>query len=402
MVDVSAPHGDRSIFHACTHTKVSAASFHDGTSVIYPPFPCYDYGYYQFVDSWTEGLDEVLWVTPEDLSFASALDSAVASASWLDETVALARSVKGLVNSKTLLGATIKEIPETVRMVLNPFGLLKGGWRHIAERHTAKQLMAKSANLWLEYQYGWKATYIDFRNFSKSVDKYLSSRQRYQDRALERYSERAIRILDPPPPTVDDATWDSFRVQFDHGTTYGDMAPKIRVVFAPGQLKTAVSLECTDKLSQHVTRFDKALSALGLDKGNVVETLWEVIPYSFVVDWFVNTKGIVDTFRQAEALETFSQAGASRLGYSAKAEFPFKAQRYTGQGSNYYPSLWYPYPDRIGGNHSSDSWLGSVSSYQRSVGPPPYSMSLFTTNGLSVTQGISGASLIFQRLLGRR
>jgi len=123
MVDVSAPHGDRSVFHACTHTKVCAARFQDSSSVIFPAFPCYDYGYYQFVDSWAQGLDETLWISPEDLFFASALNSALASASWLDETVALARSVSGLVNSKTLLGATIKEIPETVRMVLNPFGL---------------------------------------------------------------------------------------------------------------------------------------------------------------------------------------------------------------------------------------------------------------------------------------
>jgi len=64
---------------------------------------------------------------PKTLSYPSA-----PSINWVSLTVGLANQVKGLIQSQSLIGVTVQEYTKTVRMLKNPFSLLKGSPR--AER----------------------------------------------------------------------------------------------------------------------------------------------------------------------------------------------------------------------------------------------------------------------------
>jgi len=144
-------------FNYCEHFHAIPAVLEKDTA------PCtwfnnYGWGWDQ-TSYWCQGA--TFTVIP-DLGFCQALATgALDSSNVVSLVEALARDVKGLINSKSLLAVTIKELPETIEMVRNPFGLLKHGWRLIAGKSTAAQLARKGSNLWLEYQYGWKSSYYD-------------------------------------------------------------------------------------------------------------------------------------------------------------------------------------------------------------------------------------------------
>lgn len=382
-------------FNSCIHRVCNAAYFDasrlSGQSWIKPGNPVYNF------ETLPAGN---IWVYPTESVWADALTDSMSAADWTSDVIALADSVKGLVQSKTLLAVTLRELPATVRMITNPFGFFKRDWRRTVGGKTASQLARKGANLWLEYQYGWNAMYVDFKNFAKSTEKYIRQAELFQGRTSERFGNRSKVSLQPLPPTTSDSQWSS-RINQAKEYSVSLIVPPTRVVFGSGEVQTNVSCWASSAIEQTTSALHKLLFAYGLSREKIIESIWESIPYSFVVDWFVNTRGFMDSPKFNNALATLGSAAVSQLGYSAKVVYPFWGQMITNSAESDWTYQW-GYRDPLTGWFPILSAPGYISMYQRYAGLPNYvTPSFWSGRGLSVSQGVSGFSLLFQRFLKR-
>jgi hypothetical protein len=399
------PTGAGRPFKAVMHKKITASRLLASTLESFNHLDK-SLGYGCYAHMWMTCPNDIC-VTPLNVSgIWNAATSEIAVASWVSQFTTLADLVRGLVDSKTLIGVSVKELPKTIRMVRNPFGLLKTDWRKIAKNLSARKLAERGADLWLEYQYGWKATYRDLDEFTKSSSKFIASIRRYQDQGSERFSKSAVSSLSPFPPTLTEADWVSLENQANNWSWGSRAIPPFRIVFMPGTVKTSVSCQADCSISNGTSKFEKFAHAYGLTPKKLLDSLWEVLPYSFVVDWFVNSQAIRDLLSFSSAVQTLSQQGIRNLGYSAKVEYPFVAETIKQWSSNYYGSkfdgCWSSNPPPLGAQPNRVRGLpGCVSQYQRWAGVPPSSISILSGKGLSLTQGVSGLSLLIQRLSRR-
>jgi len=395
FTDVAVNTGGRR-FNPCVHLKVEASHFPDFDG---KGFPCDNDGYYSY--SCWRNASSGFWVMPGNYNaLLSDLQTSAQNVDWTSEVIALANLVKGLVNSKTLMAVTIKELPETIRMVCNPFGLLKGDWRRLAKRHSAAHLAKHGANLWLEKQYGWGASLYDFKQFAKSCEKYASSLYRFRDRVLERFGKKTETSISPPSPTVSDSTWSQWKSMVANNVSFSPNHPRVRVIFGSGLMSCNVSCYATDALSASVSALHKMLFAYGLHWSQILESIWEAIPYSFVVDWFVNMNDLMSQpFFLSNALSTLQSTAVRSLGYSAKATIPFYGitlpECYS---TEWWSGAWAMRLTPISTNEVKGK-PGYVTYYQRWLGMPPCgSPSFWAGKGLRISQYASGFSLLFQRL----
>jgi len=386
-------------YNPCSHTKITSSFLipQQIDEKVYGVGTLYNWSVY--LQRHSPNLP--IYMVPPDTAYSNNLSTAISGVDWTSDVETLANLVKGLVNSKTLLAVSIKELPETIRMVCNPFGLLKSHWRKQVEKLSASQLAKKNANVWLEYQYGWNSTYIDFKNFAKSSSRYLSSLERYTQTALERYGKKSNTILQAPAPTISNSDWSTFKSYVTSNTGHSPgYVPFSRIVFSPGVLTTNVSCLATNALNASVSRLAKLSFAYGLNPNQLLESIWEALPYSFVVDWFVNMDLLWRQPRIQNALGALASASISNLGYSAKAQFPFYGEILIDDWSSYNwdPTYWSLRTGQSGNNVLRGS-PGHVTRYERHVGLPDMSTSFWAYRGLRCSQGISGGSLILQRLL---
>jgi len=221
MTDENAKTGGHP-YNPCYHRKVVPAFF---------PKSAFTYsgskwssGYWYYLD--VTGMD--VWIRPSNWApIWSQLESALTSHDWYSQVVALASLVRGLVESRSLLAVSLQELPKTIRMVRNPFGLLKTNWRQLAKGFSASKLAKTGANLWLEYQYGWNAAHYDLSNFSVALAKWMVNRDHINFyRAGERFSKASETLLSVPSPTVADGLWSEWLQTLEDGGAVGSSGPR--------------------------------------------------------------------------------------------------------------------------------------------------------------------------------
>lgn len=127
-------------------------------------------------------------------------------------------------------------------------------------------LTAASSKAWLQYRYGWKPLMYDVRDLSVA----LLKSERVPGLVLR---ARVKRDLVYRNTSAQSLLWGntSWRV---YGTTKRDHHITVR---------SGVRYRITDS---SVNQFRS--SSLGLSLDNVVSTAWEIVPFSFVLDWFYN------------------------------------------------------------------------------------------------------------------
>jgi len=372
--------GNRTI-NQCQHEKVTGCTF-PGDSVLTRS--------YGFARSYCPTVNAIPTVRNYDQP--PAVD-------WNGAIIGLANSVNYLVSSRSQLLVSFWEARKTWRMVRNPFGLMRGDWRARCEKRTISQLAKRGANLWLEYQYGWKSLLYDLSNFCVAAARFSVDVQRYHThQQLRRYCQNVTVVPTPKSPSTSDAVWNANtqQVYTDSFSDWWSTEP-IRIKYDAEKYQYRVGATGVDNSNKAMNQFRHYLSYFGLDPTQWLATIWEIIPYSFVVDWFVNTKSIMNTIQVGLAKQSLLKSVlVSSLCYSIK-----DTQLY------HYEIL----PVRFG---ALDSYAGSITTvgakpykssqgtltlYHRYAGLPSGSASLLLNQGLSLTQWISGLSLFAQRVL---
>jgi len=366
FTDDTSPYGSRRQFHACVHQKDAYCILGIGPSV---------------------SIDALFTNTcPLLLTYDGCVSTQPSSSiPWDDMVIELADDVRGRLRTKSLIGVTLKEFDQTCQMVKNPFGLLKRDWRSLAGRNTASRLARKGANLWLEGRYGWGSGYYDLCNFAKSYTKLRTALSAHPSRgALGERFARTRKFFESPGTLIgsSDAQLDAVLndpFMGDQNLPYGLYA---QIKIASVATLAAVSCHATDEALQPYNSVDRFLQAFGCDTASILPSLWEVIPYSFVVDWFVNNSWV----RSLPSRARLTSLGVRDLGFSTKVEVQYQVRCVVVN-----PNI----SGRVIFRGVTGTGVGSKTTYTRCIGLPS-AMSVFLGWDLSSIQATDLTALLVQ------
>lgn len=322
------------------------------------------------------------------------------SVPWGPLVVELGSLVRDDLQSNAYLLVTLAELVKTYRMVRNPFGLLKGNWRDLVGDKPLKSLVTKASSVWLESRYGWKPLVYDIQNFCDAYVNYVrASNNLGVDQDDLRYSAASTSYVSPSTPYWGEsaAAWLKIRKRI---VTYMGSSNSVggwaRVEFDP--FKVIARVGCRKWLvAQRVkSRMELAMTALNTRPIDLFDTIWELLPYSFVVDWFIDIGGIMGL---ASAKALLGSTITNQLGYSLKWEQPYRA--------SYIPSDWFwKYRTPYSGYPPVSIMLGSDApvdgvrkQYVRELGLPYTSIDDFCGTDLSYTHRADSAGLIIQQIM---
>lgn len=189
--------------------------------------------------------------------------------------IALAEAYARMNQSSLLSGEILNDLDSTVGMLRRPFEksrtllgkIYKARKRHLGK--TAKSAAQATSNAWLEYRYGWKPILLDCETV---VDQAQLLRrkvglQHLVARAGGQSVNSSTKSFVRQPMAVEPAWLAS-----------GSLNRTIEQRVGAGVLYDSVSRTTAEQLNK----------MLGTRPSDLVATVWETIPYSFVADWFVN------------------------------------------------------------------------------------------------------------------
>jgi len=374
----------------CTHTMLQASKFVNATAnrTIF----------WWNGDSYIRPFSVTASVYP--LNWASYLT--VPGTDWVSLVVDLAESVRGFIKSKSLLAATFGELHKTVEMVRNPFQLLRRQ-SHRVGHLTLRQAAERGSDVWLEYNYGWRALKYDIENLSTALGKYHAYAKPWSTHEhFSRFSSNANSTSSTPAPTTSDSAWNAIATSLAYGYHSGSgNGAVIRVKFLDRTNHYRVSCWALDAIVGQANRIEQLIRTLGLDIPGLARTWWELVPCSFVVDWFFNLQGIMNLPLYTSALNTLNEVSVRDLCYTQKGMASYVAQCLPHHGTFDGYQMWEYFGVSSGFCPAEPTMLvgspGHISLFQRDVGIPPATVGVLTGRALSLSQITSSISLITQR-----
>jgi hypothetical protein len=225
----------------------------------------------------------------------------------MSDTEAMNKAIMQFVSdhdsqSTSLLGGVyLKEWKQVRNMIRNP---AKALWKEVERYHRAAQQASRRAkstdvptvlsDLWLEYSFGWVPLISDTEAAAQAAAKVL-------ERDYGVYVIRGFGRQESSSETI--RTWaPSGAIRCG---TLREVRKNSNIVVIKGGLSPSVS---GPTMPVH------ALQQLGFTPNSFVPTVWEVIPYSFLADYFINVGDVLRaTFHSWGDLTWSSMA---RVGYS--------------------------------------------------------------------------------------
>jgi len=260
---------------------------------------------------------------------------------------------------------TLKDLSSTVRMIKNPIGLVKLLRRKEFRTLSLRKFLSDAK---LEYDYGWRQMVQDLTNFlleSKKVDdrlKQLEAQRAQWHRIAARQFDVGYYSLDTP----------TFTEVGGHVT--------LKAVDCTCKRTAVFSLERRPIIP---STLDAHMAALGLD--NLSAVIWDAIPFSFVMDWFVHLRNGL-RFSGTD----WHAYGVRKVGYSVKEEFSLGLTIESNAASTIRSM-----------SDTSFAASGNVpvlTKYTRTPGFPPDSGTVGVFGRCRISALLDGAALILQRV----
>lgn len=261
--------------------------------------------------SWTPGYAEVRWdYSPTDkrrtvYSGAPPRDSALPVVSMFfsdeDKAKALIKLYDAIKSEKTAMsgGTFLGEFAETVRMLRRPLMGLRDGLTNYRDlvRTRAKGVKAVKGRLkalnrmisqtWLEVQFGMKPLFNDIHDICQEIDE-AGDRVEAQLVSLKGVSRREkVRSV---------RFWNNSDTGLSRGQPFGQ-TPMAYDYIETIVDEVLVIYRCGYKREVDVWRVKPALEAVrdrfGFNLEDFVPTVWNLIPTSFITDYFSSVGGIL-------------------------------------------------------------------------------------------------------------
>lgn len=203
---------------------------------------------------------------------------------------ALGKFAKKILATKTALqgGVVVGELRQTLSMIRNPArGLrrLVDVWKDAAQEIRAARRLAgvlssqhrsavakNLADAWLEYSFGWRPLLSDIRAGSDALNKYVVGQSLETRRLTSSASTTGNPVETSGQNTDGIARWVYRIVTVDHS----------QVIY-----RGALRMEARDPM-----HMDPAL--FGFTPSQFLPTAWELLPYSFLIDYFVNIDDVIN------------------------------------------------------------------------------------------------------------
>jgi len=217
--------------------------------------------------------------------FASYIESAVAPYqipvvvfdfdNYVDNV--LLKAYSKIDEATVISGEIIKDLDQTVGMLRRPFSratdLAKrmltsknAKLSSLGRKKTARSVTKAISDTWLEYRYGWKPLIMD----AGAIMKTCNSKSQFHQRRVVR---AGIKSANTTPHSFVDIPLPEMPWKFTGSTEIiQSLRASAGVIF---DLKNRSSIERLEKV-------------MGGRTQDIPITLWEMTPYSFVVDWFSN------------------------------------------------------------------------------------------------------------------
>jgi len=315
--------------------------------------------------------------------------------------------LNGRIDEGSLLGVSAIELGKTVAMIRNPFNLLKPQFRKIAGRRSASLLardgIKRASSIWLEHRYGWNAFYQDIKAIAKTTAKMFRDEGPTDDgdgldaiTNKEEFNGVYQDVIYNDPGSS--ASW----LPENSANWYNEgAAHSLRLRLRTLSSRAVYRVGCKQKVDAAIrwSRSKRLINAYGLDSASIVSTLWELVPFSFVVDWFVDPLGM---WRNPAVSRRLHQSDVKGLCASLKIEGNFSVDvRLVGCPFRDDPD--YVYRSKIGGSPGVIEDIMRVSNkrFYRYANVPVEGgfESVFADKDLSFIQRTSGIALIAQKAL---
>lgn len=184
-------------------------------------------------------------------------------------------------------GVAFGEIVKTVKMIVDPMtSLRKGVGAYIrTARHRAgnvtkpKKIREILSDTWLEYSFGWVPLVSDVKDAAIAVARIVKNIPTHRfsvgakatsDPDISKFGANILTLNDLFPFIITESRYHSYSLRY-----YGVLRP----------------LEDPEGI---VNQADKVISMSGFDFSSFIPTVWELIPFSFLVDYFSNVGDLLD------------------------------------------------------------------------------------------------------------
>jgi len=286
---------------------------------------------------------------------------------------ALIKAYANIHQDQVVSGEALSDMTRTIGMLSRPFGQARNLLSRMASRsgrlsrRASHNASSAAASAWLEYRYGWKPLVLDTQQIIKNTQ---SFRERlYKRRLVSRSTVSQTRttsraIVDHIPPFLSE--W-----RMSGGVTDAQEC----------KAHAGVLYEVANRTSSQQLASDFSLTSRDL-----VTTAWELVPYSFVVDWFCSIGDWLQAIMPDPAISVKGNWVTCKSTYITSYN-----------GGPIRKTGWIP----PGASANIGNWTGAtvkVTNVERQcnqpIPPPPLNF-----NFSSVTHAIDGAALSLNPLI---
>ena len=188
-------------------------------------------------------------------------------------------------------GNFVAEFGETVEMLLHPLrSIYRRSWTFVGRLHKLKKVYERDplsyskaiADLWLAYGFGVKPLFEDVNDFTDTVTKYQTA---YVPDSLKLHARGKNSTIE----------YHAFESGF-----FGSHLP-VGLWQSEVTIKSDKHVIYNGAIRAAPTFGGRTLDQFGFGIFDVVPAVWEAIPFSFLVDYFLNVQEVLDSMRYMEA-----------------------------------------------------------------------------------------------------
>lgn len=188
-----------------------------------------------------------------------------------------------------LMLVTMREAGETIHMIRTVFLRL---WKVVMDMYkAAKRLNIKAtidtlSDLWLEYRYGWRPFFGEVSSIAEQLSK------------VDPKGVLSARGFDKQSPIATTAT---LRSKY-----YIDSQTEIELEHTIEPLSDITTKSGFNYVNRPNSRNEDWKAIWGLDWQSIASTAWELVPFSFVVDMFLNIGSVLQARDVRDQVQTFN------------------------------------------------------------------------------------------------
>jgi len=255
---------------------------------------------------------------------------------------------KSIAYEQLMLAVSAVEAKKTVIMIRSVFVTLFQGLLKLYK--SIKKLDVRAtydtlSNLWLEARYGWRPLIGELGTIHKMLtsDKVTGILSAY---GVKKHDGSYDEPHDYPPAIV----------------VHNDLSYKYKVVI--NDIDEVTSKAGFNYLNTEGSRNDSLMSQLGLDINSILTTGWELVPFSFVIDFFFNIGSMLQAQNVSDQVDSFNYWTTNR--FQGKLELRLESVSAVGEGEPFPLTL--DLSHHLGPTANPDYWSNFYTSMQRYAG----------------------------------